>query len=213
LATLYGSSGGNLDPAQRAGILTRAGFLTVTGATDGSHPIKRGIKIYRELMCRQLIPPPGVEIPPPEPASAGGTTRERFARHAENECATCHLVIDPLGFAFERYDGIGRYRDMDNGAPVDSSSSTTLDGVAVSFNDAVGLSQALAASAEVQGCFAKQWTRYALDRLEVDLDQASIAGATQVFTQNGLSIRSLIAALATSRSFRYRSLSAGEISQ
>jgi hypothetical protein len=156
LATLYGATTGALDPAQRAGILTRAGFLTVTGASDGSHPVKRGIKIYRDLMCKQLIPPPGVEIPPPEPASAGGTTRERFARHAENECATCHLVIDPLGFAFEHYDGIGRYREMDNGGVVDSSSSTTLDGVTVQFSDAVGLSQALAASAEVQACFARQ---------------------------------------------------------
>lgn len=211
LATLYGPQvGGTLDPAQRAGILTRAGFLAVTGASDGSHPVKRGIKIYRDLMCRQLIPPPGVEIPPPEPASAGGTTRERFARHAENECATCHVVIDPLGFAFEHYDGIGRYRDMDNGAAVDSSSSTTLDGVAVQFNDAVGLSQVLANSAEVQSCFARQWARYALDRVETDLDQASITAATQTFTQDGLSIQSLIAALASSRTFRYRSLSAGE---
>lgn len=213
LATLYGATAGILDPAQRAGILTRAGFLTVTGASDGSHPVKRGIKIYRDLMCKQLIPPPGVEIPPPEPASAGGTTRERFAQHAENACATCHLVIDPLGFAFEHYDGIGRYRDTDNGGAVDSSSSTTLDGVAVSFNDAVGLSQVLAASNEVQSCFARQWARYALDRVDIDLDQGSIAAATQTFTQGGLSIRTLIGALATSRTFRYRSLSAGEAIQ
>jgi hypothetical protein len=213
LATLYGATGGSLDPAQRAGILTRASFLAVTGASDGSHPVKRGIKIYRDLMCKQLIPPPGVEIPPPAPASAGGTTRERFAQHAENECATCHVVIDPLGFAFEHYDGIGRYRDTDNGGAVDSSSSTTLDGVAVQFNDAVGLSQVLASSSEVQSCFARQWARYALDRVDVDLDQGSIAAARQTFIQGGLSIRALIGALATSRTFRYRSLSSGEAIQ
>ena len=59
-----------------------------------------------------------------KPASAGGTTRQRFAEHDKNPCATaCHTLMDPFGFAFEHYDGIGKYRTMDNGKAVDATGS------------------------------------------------------------------------------------------
>ena len=122
------SSSADLDANQRAGLLTQAAFLTVTGATDGSHPVKRGKKVYERLLCGELPPPPA-DVPPPKPASEGGTTRERFAEHSANACATgCHACMDPLGFAFEHYDGIGKFRTMDNGGVVDASGSFELDG-------------------------------------------------------------------------------------
>src|SRR5204862_435819 len=93
LAAVYGIKGVQgtamtqtmLDGAQRAGLLTRAGYLTVTGATDASHPVKRGRKIFEPFLCGGLPPPPNV-VPQPKPASAGGTTRQRFVEHDSNPC-------------------------------------------------------------------------------------------------------------------------------
>jgi len=211
LAQLYGATGNSLEPSQRSGLLTRAGFLTVSGAANGSHPVKRGIRIYRELLCKELIPPPGLEIPPAEPPSAGGTTRDRFKRHEENQCAGCHLQFDALGFAFEHYDGIGKYRTLDNGLPVDSSGSLTLDGQGVSFADAVELSALLAKSEEVKKCFATQWLRYGLDRNETEYDAPTLQAAATSFASGN--IPALLKGVAATRSFRYRTVAAGEITK
>jgi Protein of unknown function (DUF1592)/Protein of unknown function (DUF1588)/Protein of unknown function (DUF1595)/Protein of unknown function (DUF1585)/Protein of unknown function (DUF1587) len=222
LASVYGVSGvvgaattpTTLNPAQRAGLLTRASFLTVTGATDGSHPVKRGRRIYERFLCGMLPPPPNV-VPPVTPATAavGRTTRQRFEDHDKNPCAiACHSIMDPLGFFFENYDGIGKFRTMDNGGAVDASGSIVLDGSKQSFKNAIELSQALAGSASVASCFAKQWFRFALRRDEVDGDQASIDAITAAFTKNN-SILDTMVALAVSRSFRYRSPAMGEILQ
>jgi hypothetical protein len=220
LAGVYGMPGAvtgnnlqraNLPPAQRAGLLTQAGFLAITGAADGSHPVRRGKAIYEKLFCRELPPPPA-DVKPARPASTGGTTRERFAEHDTNDCArTCHGLIDPMGFAFENYDGIGKYRTMDNGKPVDARATMPLDGAIKSFDGAVELSQVLAGSDEVRRCFATEWVRFALLRSEIEADRASIDAATMSFGRAESSVRDLMVAVTTTRSFRYRSLSPGEV--
>jgi hypothetical protein len=218
LASVYGVTGATataaklmLDPTQRAGLLTQSAFLTVTGATNGSNPVKRGRKIYERLLCGTLPPPPP-NVPPAAPASAGGTTRERFTAHDTQLCAkACHSIMDPLGFAFENYDGIGQYRTMDNGSPVDASGTITLDGTAKPFKNAVEFTNLLAASSDVRSCFVTQWARYAFNRLETDADRASLNGAFDVFSKANFTVRELVVGVATSRSFSYRSPSAGEI--
>lgn len=218
LAALYGiewDTSGDVaaidhDPAQRRGLFTQAAFLTVSGASVGSNPVKRGHKIYSTLLCKDVPPPTGIEIPPPAPPSAGGTTRDRFAQHGENPCASCHAVMDPLGFAFEHYDGIGRFRTEDNGLPVDASATYTLDGKEVQYADATELMQQFAQSQEVSDCVAKQWLRYALGREESSDDEPSVRSVSQAFTQSTQHFPTLIAAVATSRSFRFRTLAAGE---
>ena len=108
--------------SRRAGFLTQGSFLALTGNADGSNPVRRCKFVYEKMLCRTLPPPPP-NVPNPKPASAGGTTRQRFAEHSQQACAKgCHGVMDPIGFAFENYDGIGKYRTMDNGQAVDSTS-------------------------------------------------------------------------------------------
>jgi hypothetical protein len=200
----------DLDASQRSGILTQAGFLTLTGATDGSNPVKRGRKVFERILCG-VLPPPPPNVPPPQPASAGGTTRQRFSIHDSQECAKgCHTVMDPIGFGFEHYDGIGRYRTEDNGLPVDSVSKLTLDGKEQKFADAVELSKMLAASTDARGCFVTQWARYAWSRGETKADTASLQNAAAAFINGNESVRELIKGVALSRSFRYRSPADGE---
>ena len=217
LAKVYGLTGvtgaalkpATLDQDERAGLLTRAGFLTVTGATDGSHPVKRGRRVFERMLCGELPPPPPV-VPPARTASMGGTTRQRFADHATNPCAgACHQVMDELGFAFEHYDGIGKFRTTDNGGMVDASGAIELDGVKHSFANARELSQMLAKSPTVASCFAKQWLRYAFKRKDTDADAGSLATVTEAFTK-GNSMVDLLVGVTGSRSFRYRTPGNGE---
>jgi len=201
----------DLPAAQRAGLLTQAAFLAVSGNPDGSNPVKRGKRVLTQLLCGTLPPPPAV-VPPPKPASAGGTTRQRFAEHDMQACAVgCHGVMDPLGFAFEHYDGIGKYRTTDNGQPVDSTGSVTLGGTTHAFADAVELAGVLAASQEARNCFVTQVARFAFARGETDADQASLDRAATTFAMASGGVRELLVSIATSRSFLYRSPAAGEM--
>ncbi|HEY2901325.1 MAG TPA: DUF1592 domain-containing protein [Polyangia bacterium] len=201
----------DLNPAQRAGFLTQGSFLAMTGSPDGSNPVLRGKAVYTKVLCNVLPPPPN-NVPAPKPASAGGTTRQRFEEHDQNTCAkACHAQMDPIGFAFENYDGIGQYRTMDNGLPVDATGALLLDGSMQSFNDAVGLTGRLAKSNDVRICFAGEWSRFALTRADTAADAASLQATAKAFATDSASLQDLMAAIATMRSFRFRSLSPGEM--
>lgn len=218
LGTLYGApvmgTGAQrtmLNASQRAGFLTQASFLALTGTTEGSDPPRRGQAILTKLMCRPLPPPPA-NVPPPAPASAGGTTRQRFTTHDMNPCAQgCHTTMDPIGFAFENYDGIGGYRTTDNGLPVDASGFVSIDGATQSFDNAIGLVQVLTKSSQVRQCFSTEWARYALDRPDTPDDQASLAAVALAFSQDTAGVQDLMTAVTTMRSFRYRSPAPGEM--
>jgi len=211
LADVYGAAGPtgdalapvSLDPAQRSGVFTQAAFLSEMGAAEGSNPTRRGAAILERVLCGHLPDPPNV-IPPVAEPSAGGTTRDRFATHAENPCATgCHSILDPIGFAFEHYDGIGQYRTTDNSLPVDASGSITLDGEEHEFYGALELSALLASSDDAKKCFASQWLQYGLRRRDLLLDGPSLASATDALVSEN-DIMEMIVSVATSRSFRYR---------
>lgn len=221
LAAVYGMSGVNggaaqsvqLNPAERSGLLTRAGFQALFGGPTGSNPVKRGVEIYRRVLCG-TIPAPPANVPPPKEASEGGTTRSRFAEHSQNACATgCHSLFDGLGYAFEHYDGIGRFRSLDNGQPVDSSGTLVLDGQQVSFADGIQLSALLAQSSDVERCFASRAASYGLGRAVVEADRFSTESAVASYVVAGAGMRDLLATLAASRTFRYRSPAAGEVLQ
>ncbi len=218
LATFYGIPGVTgtalkpvmLNPAQRAGILTSGAFLALSGDTAESNPPRRGKAIYTKFLCGVMPPPPN-GVPKPADASTGGTMRQRMEVHDTNPCAgACHHIIEPLGFAFEEYGGIGEFRTVDNNAPVNSSGSIVLDGQTYPYNSAPELVKLMAASPTVQSCFATQWLRYAFGRGETPADQASLNAATSALASTG-DVRELIVALAKSRTFTYRTATAMEM--
>ena len=225
LATVYGLTGVTgtaakavtLNAAQRGGILTLAGFLTITGETNGSDPVRRGHDIYTRLLCG-VLPNPPPSVPPVPAPTAGISTRQRFITHDQNACtAGCHTVMDPIGFGFENYDGIGQYRTIDPDAKtaIDASGTIPLDGQIKTFTNALQLGSLLATSPQAQTCFSIEWMRYALNRWEDTggADNYSIQSALTAFQSGGLNIRSLIAAVATSQTFRYRLPATGEVLQ
>jgi hypothetical protein len=160
-----------------------------------------------------VLPPPPPDVPEPKPPADGLTTRERFAEHGQQQCAAaCHSIMDPLGFAFENYDGLGKYREMDAGKPVDATGSVPLDGATKSFKNARELTRLLADSAEARRCFATQLSRFAWNRNDDGggADRHSIDTAVAAFDSSGHSIKDLLVAITRARSFRYRQPALGE---
>jgi hypothetical protein len=220
LAKLYGVDGVSgsalvarpLDPNQRAGVLTQTAFLATHAAGADSHPVKRGIVVLERLLCEHPPSPPQ-EVPDPKPPAPNLSTRERFAEHATNAgCAGCHKLFDDIGFAFETYDGLGRFRTMDGGKPVDASGTfTTGGGETFRFAHARELAEALARSPQVRACMTRQWLRFALGREDGPGDAAAIAAVTEAYARKDADLRELLVALTTSRSFLYRTPAAGEV--
>jgi hypothetical protein len=183
----------------------------MTGDSLGSFPPRRGATVLRRLFCSDIEPPPNIVIANVAPPAPGLTTRQRFAEHSKNPCASCHRAFDPYGFAFENYDGIGRYRTTDNGQPVDASGAVPLTSGTVSFKDAVGLMPALAKDDNVRACVATQWMRYLQRRLETPGDMASLQAVQSAFRNSSYDLRELLVAIVSSDAFTRRTPAAGEV--
>jgi hypothetical protein len=193
----------NLDGKVRGGILTQASFLSIGASPNQSSPTLRGQSVLEKLFCRPVPPPPPAQFPPLPPQMPGETNRERYERYTtEPACIACHSLIDRVGFGFEHYDAIGRYRLADNGKAVDSSGvlqGTDVDGP---FLGVVELSSKVASSQEAQRCVARQSLRFALSRQETEADVCSIEHAANALRSSG-DLRELVIALAASDAFRY----------
>jgi hypothetical protein len=110
----------------RRGLLGHGSLLTVTSAGNRTSPVKRGKWILENLLGAPVpLPPPGVETnlePAVTPGAALTSLRQRLEQHRANPtCSSCHAVMDPIGFALENFDQIGKWRDVDGGAPVNAS--------------------------------------------------------------------------------------------
>ena len=219
LARLYGvaaPAGGapaavSLPPDQRPGLLSRGAFLAVHALPDQSSPIHRGKVLREQVLCEEMPPqPPGLVVTPPE-VDPRRSTRERFAVHARDAaCAGCHRLMDPIGFGFERYDGIGRYRATDGGGPVDDSGEVIADdGSGFTFNGARELGEKLATSPKVSACLATQWYRYAFGRLDGPGDRCSLQQVKAVVNGGG-DLRELLVALVRTEAFAHRPVAGGQ---
>lgn len=211
LAELYGASGGpsddatfvktDLDPTQRAGVLTQGAFMASYANPQFSSPIKRGKWVRVRMLCQELPEPPANVPAPPAPAP-NVSTRERFAMHTNSPaCSSCHVLIDGLGFGLENFDGIGKYRTIDNGAAVDASGRVNESDVDEEYEGGVELAALLARSAQARDCVPTQWLRYALGREEEDDDTCSLVAVRQAFATSGGDLRELMVALTQTDAF------------
>jgi len=195
----------DVDPAARAGLLTQPAVLAINAKPNQSSPVLRGKWVRERLLCQPMPPPPpNLNITPPA-VTPGVSTRERFAQHDKDQaCAGCHRLMDPVGFSFEHYDGIGAYRAADQGHPVDASGTLIGSDVDGDYVGAVALAAKLAASQEVKDCVATQWFRYAMGRGETLEDQCSVGQLKQAFAASHYDLRALLLAITRTPAFRYR---------
>ena len=127
-------------------------------------------------------------------------------------CKSCHVLMDPLGLPLENFDEFGRYRDMDQGQPVDAtggltlvgSKGTVIDPALVPVNGASDLGTQLAALPETQKCLVQTWFRYAAGHEEEARDTCTINALIERFGSTGGKLEDLLVGIATSDGFRYR---------
>lgn len=143
-------------PEWGVGLLSQASLLAANAHAEASSPTLRGLLVYERLLCHERLSPPAdvPAITPPAPGSQ--TTRQRYeeAHAAEGACNACHRFFDPIGFAFEHFDNVGRYRADENGLPIDASGEmfVELQDDPVLFDGLTGLAQAAADTPEVTDC-------------------------------------------------------------
>jgi hypothetical protein len=195
-----------LAPERRGGILRLGAVLAAHAKPNQSSPVHRGKFVRERLLCQPLPPPPaGLAITAPD-VDPHATTREAFAEHAADPvCATCHDLMDPIGFGFERYDGIGRHRDTDHGLPIDATGdlADTSDANGP-FDGLPELAAKLAASEDVRRCVVTQWFRFGHGRPESEEDRCTLQRLQTVFAASGYRVRDLLVALTQTDAFRYR---------
>jgi hypothetical protein len=193
-------------PEERAGILTQPSVLAVTSTFDTTSPVLRGVFVLEQVLCQELPPPPpGLMISPPPP-DPDATTRERWEQHsADPTCSGCHVLIDPIGFALEEFDAIGMHRTLENGRAIDATGGAPAIGEADgTLVGGAALARAVAESPESVSCFAKQWLRFSLGRLETDRDEDSLVAVEAALAAGSL-YDALVSITATSAfTFRYQ---------
>jgi hypothetical protein len=200
----------DLPPGQRSGLLTHAGFLATHTHDPSTQAVHRG-KAIRELLLCQTIPPPPADIDPNINPDPNLSPRQRLeAKTGEASCAGCHLLMNPTGFLFERFDVTGRHRSMvadpasGRTFAIDDSGGVPVSDISGDFAGHRPLGAALASSIDVQKCVTRQWFRYAMGRPERGpADERSIEQAYKSFASGG-DLRELLVGLVATDAFRYR---------
>jgi len=198
----------SVDPSRRSGLLTMGALMATHANVNQSSPVFRGKFVRQQFMCETLpIPPANLVITPPD-LDPTKTTREQFEEIGNNpDCASCHMLMNPIGFGFENYDGIGKWRDEQNGKPIDStgeiigSKGKDLDGT---FDGATDLAHKLAESDQVAECIASQWFRFAYNRTATPEDSCNFEVINESFVASNYNIRELLVTLTQTESFYYR---------
>ncbi len=171
--------------------------MLVHARSNDASPVHRGRLIREHVLCEGLAPPPpGLVIEPP-PLDPTKSSRERYAAHSQEEpCASCHKRMDPIGFAFDHFDGIGRYRADDHGHPIDDHAEILLSSdVQGSYADRDAMIDALAGSAQVKRCYARSMFRFAYGLSEDTRGNCLLARQEEAFAASDGSFLSLISVL------------------
>jgi hypothetical protein len=207
--------------SRRAGLLGHASFLASASGPVETSPTARGIFIREQLLCQHIPPPPpNVNTTLPDPApDKPSTRRQRLSAHVTNPgCASCHRLMDPIGFGFENFDALGRWRDTEtifvaNNADEDNPGPNRrielpleiggeIAGIADSaFTDARQVGRVLAASPICQECVVRQIFRYAYGRPETAADQETIRALTTLFRESRFHFKDLLVGLVRSPEF------------
>jgi hypothetical protein len=207
IPNIYGSQFRRVTVADEArrGLLGQGSILTVTSYPTRTSPVLRGKWILENIMG---TPPPA---PPPNvPAlkenDEGGkvtTVRERLEEHRKNPaCATCHKVMDPLGFSLDNFDAIGQWRAKEAGLPIDASGQLA-DGTKV--NGVVDLRQALLLHPErFVGTMTEKLMTYALGRGLEYYDMPVVRAITREAAKNDYRFSSIVMGIVKSTPFQMR---------
>ncbi|MEW6271190.1 MAG: DUF1592 domain-containing protein [Thermodesulfobacteriota bacterium] len=190
------------DDSRRAGLLTHASLLALHSHPGRSSPTLRGKFIREVILCQDVPPPPGnidFSMFADDAAQNRSTARGRLEAHvASPACAGCHNLMDPIGLALEKMDGIGIERETENGSQIDPSGD--LDGTP--YDDAPGLGAAVAGHERLVPCLVESLFKYAVGREAVAGERELLAWLQDRFADSGHRLRELMRLVVLSDAFR-----------
>jgi hypothetical protein len=189
----------------RHGLLGHGSILALTSHATRTSPVLRGKWILENILGTPPPPPPP-DVPSlkePDKGAKPRSMREQLAEHrASPTCASCHKVMDPLGFALESFDAVGAWRTTEGGRPIDTSGQLA-DGSSV--DGAVTLRQALLERPDVfVGTMIEKLMVYALGRGLTYHDMPAVRRATREAGAEGYRFSAVVLAVARSTPFQYR---------
>ena len=185
-------------PPERGGLLRRGGFLASHAHPTHPSPVQRGVFVLDRLLCTELGAPPGAaNVTPPVPDEVGAQTNRQVVeeRPAGSSCMGCHSLINPIGFALETFDTVGRLRSDDFGLPIDDTGRV----FGTEVHGAQGLVDELSTDTRVQRCAVRKLLVSAWGTL--DADHACLVDDI-IATARSNGLRDLLFAIATHDSFR-----------
>jgi hypothetical protein len=212
LAKHYGLEGVHSDEFQRVslsntprrGVLTHGSILALTSNPTRTSPVKRGKWVLDNLL-NAPPPPPPPDVPElKEGKELTGTLRQRMEQHrADALCASCHARMDPIGFAFENFDGIGAWRDKEGGHAIDASGELLTGETFKTASDFLAILSQEKKDQFVRTLADKMLT-YALGRGLEYYDKCALDEITKSVSKSDYRFSSLIMAVAKSTPFQKR---------
>jgi hypothetical protein len=192
----------DLPTDQRRGVFTHPAVISSMSEPTLTGVMHRGKVILKRLLCAEIIAPPDVEFPDFDEFPPEATTRDRLESLEETSpCSGCHVLLNPPAFAMENYDSIGRFRDVENGSPIDASGAVHAGEDRIEYANAPELFERLANHPAVHACFVKHALRYTSGRETTDDDDDLLLTIAEGF-RGDADIRQLYRELVTSLAFR-----------
>jgi hypothetical protein len=189
-------------PAERAGFFTQLPYLMYFSRDMQSYGILRGVHINTEVLCAKL---PELGIPAPPLPEVEYTTSREYMEKGTACGGACHSdYINPLGFAMENFDGLGRTRQLDNGAAVDTTGAYPFVGGMTHFADAVDLMSIIASNEMAHDCYSRYVASYGLGRMLGEQDFELVSDLAAKSLNDNASTKELVLALVSSPQFTMR---------
>lgn len=188
--------------SSRRGFLGHVSFLALNAHAVSSSPTLRGLFVRERLLCHTIpAPPANVNTAIPAVSTTAKSLKERLQVHMEDpSCSPCHLAMDPIGFGLENFDGVGRFRLLDNGVPIDASGN--IDGEP--FANAAELAEDIAEHPDYARCLVRKLYTYASGRHLGDGEGAMVDWLVASFEAKGRRFLGLMRDMALSKQFRSR---------
>lgn len=184
----------------RRGLLGQASVLLQFSHPTSSSATKRGKFVRTKLLCHEIPSPPAdVDTSIPEADADAPTLRERLQVHMEApSCSGCHQLTDPIGLGLENFDGMGRWRDTENGATIDPSGD--LDDIP--WANAWEMGEVIAQHEDLGPCFASHLYKYSTGRSVDDGEEALVEWLGTAFAAHEYSFQELLVETILSDGFR-----------
>jgi hypothetical protein len=199
----------NVNAQQRVGILMHPAIMATFATDNGTHPIKRGVFVWDQVLC-QPLPDPPANVPTFPGVPANASVRQAYETFTSPPlCQGCHARINPVGFLFESYDTLGAYRTIDdNNQPVNSQvtiAGASADAINVATSNAAQFAANVAKEGTLASdCLVAQLYRYTIKRMDAGADEDILTTLNTKFKDGGESIKTLLSALTQTEPFLNR---------